>query len=95
MLSGTSFTKKGVKSIISSTNGLVTGHLSIRLNAMLEAVKFPAGISDLDTGLTNVNRDALPHFQISKNPKKDLEREMKTEDKVGVYEDASSKDLMK
>lgn len=31
-------------------------------NAMLEAVKFPAGIANLDTGLTNVDRDALSHF---------------------------------
>ena len=31
------------------------------LNAVLKAVQLPAGISDLDTGLTDVNRDALPH----------------------------------
>lgn len=29
---------------------------------MLETVKLPAGISDLDTGLANVDRDALSHF---------------------------------
>jgi hypothetical protein len=29
---------------------------------MLEAVKFPAGISDLNTGLTDVDRNALSHF---------------------------------
>lgn len=28
---------------------------------MFEAVKFPASVSDLNTGLTDVNRDALPH----------------------------------
>lgn len=33
------------------------------LNAVLEAVKFPAGIPDLNTGLTNVNGDALSHFR--------------------------------
>ena len=33
------------------------------LNAMLEAVEFPAGISDLNTGLTNVDRNALSHFR--------------------------------
>lgn len=32
------------------------------LNAMLEAVEFPAGVSDLNTGLTDVNRNALSHF---------------------------------
>ena len=28
---------------------------------MLEAVELPARVSDLDTGLTDVDRDALPH----------------------------------
>jgi len=31
------------------------------LNAMLEAVELPARVSDLDTGLADVDRDALPH----------------------------------
>lgn len=33
------------------------------LNAVFKAVKLPAGIADLDTGLSNVNRNALPHFR--------------------------------
>lgn len=32
------------------------------LDTMLETVKLPAGIADLDTGLTDVDRDALSHF---------------------------------
>jgi hypothetical protein len=32
------------------------------LNAVFETVEFPAGISDLDTGLTNVDWNALSHF---------------------------------
>ena len=36
------------------------------LDAMLEAVKFPAGISDLNTGLADVDRDALSHFRCLK-----------------------------
>lgn len=32
------------------------------LNAMFEAVEFPTGISDLNTGLTNVDRNALSSF---------------------------------
>jgi hypothetical protein len=32
------------------------------LDTVLEAVKFPARIADLDTGLTDVDRNALPHF---------------------------------
>lgn len=31
------------------------------LNAMLEAVELPARVSDLDAGLADVDRDALPH----------------------------------
>lgn len=29
---------------------------------MLEAVELPTGITDLDTGLANVNANDLPHF---------------------------------
>ena len=32
------------------------------LDTMLETVKLPAGISNLDTSLTNVDWDALSHF---------------------------------
>ena len=59
---GTSFTEKGVESIVTSTNSLITKNLAMRLDAMLEAVKFSAGIANLDSGLTDVDRDALPHF---------------------------------
>jgi hypothetical protein len=33
---------------------------------MLEAVKLPARVSDLDTGLADVDRDALPHGGVGK-----------------------------
>lgn len=39
---------------------------------MLKAVKLPAGIADLDTSLTNVDRNALSHFDrlnATKKPK--------------------------
>ncbi|MDF5361655.1 hypothetical protein P3687_25370, partial [Vibrio parahaemolyticus] len=57
------FCEKCVEGVVSSANGLVTRHLSIGLNAVFKAIEFPAGVSDLDTGLTNVDRDALSHFQ--------------------------------
>jgi hypothetical protein len=63
VLSSTSFTKESVEGIITSSNGLVTWHLAIRLNAMLEAIKFPASISNLNTSLANVNGYALSHFR--------------------------------
>ena len=59
VLSGSSLTEEGVEGIISTSNGLVTGHLSIRLDTVLEAVQLPAGISDLDAGLSDVDRDTL------------------------------------
>lgn len=37
VLSSSSFTEEGVESIITTTDGLVTWHLSIRLNSVLEA----------------------------------------------------------
>lgn len=55
MLSGTGFGEKGVEGIITATNGLVRGHLTIGLDAVLEAVELPARIADLDTGLANVD----------------------------------------
>ena len=47
---------------------------------MLEAVKFPARITNLDTGLTNVNTNALSHFVKSELNRRDIYgkfREMK------------------
>ena len=35
----------------------------VGLNAMLEAVKFPGSIADLNTSLTDVDRNALSHFR--------------------------------
>ena len=34
---------------------LVRRHLTVRLDAMFKAIKFPAGVADLATGLTNVD----------------------------------------
>lgn len=37
------------------------GHQTIGLNAMFEAVKLPARITDLDSSLTDMKTDNLPH----------------------------------
>jgi len=55
MLSSTSLREKGVEGIISSSDGLVRWHLTVRLDSVLKAVELPAGISDLDTSLTDVD----------------------------------------
>ena len=59
VFSGSSLTEEGVEGIVSSSKSLVTGHLSIRLDPMFQAVKLPAGIANLDTGLTDVDGDTL------------------------------------
>ena len=59
VLASSSLAEEGVESIISTSNGFVRRHLTIRLDTMFQAVKFPAGITDLDTGLSEMNRDAL------------------------------------
>jgi len=55
VLTSSSFTEEGVESIITSTNSLVTWHLSIRLNTVLEAEELPACVTDLNTSLSDVN----------------------------------------
>jgi len=55
VLSSSSFTEEGVEGIISASNGFVTWHLTIRLDSMLEAVQFPAGVTDLDASLSNMD----------------------------------------
>jgi hypothetical protein len=47
VLASTSLREEGVEGIVTTTNGLVRGHLAIRLNAVLQAVELPAGIADL------------------------------------------------
>lgn len=55
VLTGTSFGEEGVESIITTTDSLIGGHLTIRLNTVFKTEQFPTGVTDLDTTLTNVN----------------------------------------
>ena len=59
VLASTGLTEEGVEGVVTTSNGLVTGHLAIRLDSMLQTVQFPAGVSDLDTSLSNVDRDTF------------------------------------
>ena len=59
VLSCTSFTEEGVESVVTSSDGLVRWHLAIRLDSVLEAVKFPAAVTSLNTGLAHMNRDTF------------------------------------
>jgi hypothetical protein len=61
VLTGTSLGEEGVEGIVTTTDGLIGGHLTVRLNSVLEAVEFPAGVTDLDTGLTDVDGNNFSH----------------------------------
>uniref|UniRef100_A0A182WE44 Uncharacterized protein n=1 Tax=Anopheles minimus TaxID=112268 RepID=A0A182WE44_9DIPT len=67
MLAGASFREEGVERIIPTANGLVRGHLTVRLDAMLQTVQLPTGITDLHTGLSNVYGNALTLLKKTKN----------------------------
>jgi len=55
VLAGTSLGEEGVEGIVTTTDSLIGGHLAIGLNSVLEAEELPAGVTDLDTGLSNVD----------------------------------------
>ena len=59
MFSGAGFAEKRVEGIIYHADSLVARHLTIRQNSMLQAVQLPTSISNLNSGLTNMNRDTL------------------------------------
>jgi len=59
VFAGAGLAEEGVEGVITTADGLVRGHLTIGLDAVLQAVQLPAGITDLDTSLSDVDRDAL------------------------------------
>merc|ERR1719431_384860 len=61
MLASTSLAEEGVEGVITTSNGLITGHLTIRLDAVLQAVQLPAGIAHLHSGLADMDRDTFTH----------------------------------
>ena len=71
VLSSACLAEEGVEGIITSSNGLVRWHLTVWLDAVLQAVQFPACIADLHTSLPDVNRDALT---LQKKEKKEMKK---------------------
>ena len=63
VLTGTSFGEEGVESVITTTDGFVGWHLTVRLDSVLKAEKFPASVTDLDTALTDMNRNDFSHLK--------------------------------
>ena len=62
VLAGAGLGEEGVEGVVAAADGLVRGHLAVRLDAVLEAVELPAGVTGLDTGLAKVDRDDLTHI---------------------------------
>ena len=62
VLASTSLGEEGVESVITATDRLIGRHLTIWLNTVLEAEELPAGVTDLDTGLTDVDGNDFSHF---------------------------------
>jgi hypothetical protein len=61
MLSSTSLGEKGVEGVITTANGLVGRHLTIGLDTVFQTEQLPASVTDLDTGLTDVDSDGFTH----------------------------------
>jgi len=59
VLAGSGLAEEGVERVITSAHGLVGGHLAIGLDAVLQAVQLPAGVSNLDTSLADMDRDTF------------------------------------
>jgi len=67
VLASTSLGEEGVESVVATTDGLVGGHLTVRLDAVLEAEELPARVTDLETGLADVDEDSLTHCESVEN----------------------------
>jgi hypothetical protein len=62
VLASTSLGEKGVERIVAAADSLIGRHLSVGLDAVLQAVQLPAAVSGLDTSLSNVNLNALSNI---------------------------------
>ena len=59
VFAGTSLAEEGVEGIITTADGFIGGHLAVRLDTVLQTVQLPAGITDLNTGLANMDGDTF------------------------------------
>lgn len=54
-----SLAEEGGEGVVVASRGLRAGHVTVRLDAVLQAVQLPAGVAHLDTSLANVDGDTL------------------------------------
>merc|ERR1719487_952723 len=62
VLSSAGLGEEGVEGIVPAANGLVAWHLSIGLDAVLQAEQLPASVANLDAGLADVDAKSLTHL---------------------------------
>ena len=55
VLAGPSLAEEGVEGVIPASDGLVAGHLTVGLDAVLQAVQLPAGVAHLHAGLPHMD----------------------------------------
>lgn len=72
VFSSAGFREKGVEGVIASSNSLVRGHLTVRLDAMFKTVKLPTGVTDLAASLANMDRDTFTLKKKSENIKNNV-----------------------
>jgi hypothetical protein len=61
MFASSSLREEGVEGIVTASNCLVTWHLPIWLNTMLQTEQLPACVTDLDACLTKMNAKDFTH----------------------------------
>ena len=61
VLTGTSLGEEGVEGIVTTTDGFIRWHLTVWLNSVLKAEELPAGVTNLDTGLSDVDGNDFSH----------------------------------
>jgi hypothetical protein len=61
VLAGAGLGEEGVERVVLDTDRLVGRHGAIGLDAVFETKKFPTCVTGLDTGLSNVDAEALAH----------------------------------
>merc|ERR1719272_1240025 len=61
VLASTGLREESVERIITTADGLIGRHLTIWLDTVFKAEQFPASITNLKTGLTDMNQDRFTH----------------------------------
>ena len=63
VLAGAGLAEERVERVVALADGGVRGHHAVGADAVLEAEELPDGVAGLDTGLPNVDADALSHCE--------------------------------